>query len=64
MAVVRRIFTAAIIAAALAAAGCASYWLLYPGMAESNDPHINPSNDGNSYQAITVTNAQGNRLTG
>jgi uncharacterized protein len=62
--VVRKILTAAILAAALATSGCASYWLLYPGMAESNDPHINPANDGNSYQAITVTNAQGNRLTG
>lgn len=33
-------------------------------MAESNDPHINPASEGNAYQAITVTNAQGNRLTG
>jgi pimeloyl-ACP methyl ester carboxylesterase len=33
-------------------------------MAESNDPHLDPSTSGYSYQTVTVTNAQGYRLTG
>jgi pimeloyl-ACP methyl ester carboxylesterase len=44
--------------------GCASFWLLYPGMAESNDPHLDPKAEGYSYQTVRVTNAQGYRLTG
>ncbi len=43
---------------------CASFWLLYPGMAESNDPHLDPKDAGYSYQTVSVTNAQGYRLTG
>jgi len=49
---------------ALTASGCASFWLLYPGMAESNDPHLDPKDAGYSYQTVTVTNAQGYRLKG
>ena len=49
---------------ALMASGCASFWLLYPGMAESNDPHLDPKDAGYSYQTVTVTNAQGYRLKG
>jgi uncharacterized protein len=48
----------------LTISGCASYWLLYPGMAESNDPHLDPKDAGYSYQAVTVTNPQGYQLTG
>ena len=33
-------------------------------MAESNDPHLDPKDAGYSYQTVTVTNAQGYRLTG
>jgi predicted alpha/beta hydrolase len=44
--------------------GCASFWLLYPGMAESNDPHLDPKDAGYSYQTVSVINAQGYRLTG
>ncbi len=33
-------------------------------MAESNDPHLDPKDAGYSYQSVTVTNAQGYRLTG
>lgn len=44
--------------------GCASFWLLYPGMAESNDPHIDPRAAGIAYEVVTVTNAQSNKLTG
>lgn len=44
--------------------GCASYWLLYPGTAESNDPHLDPRDAGYSYQVVTVTNSQGYQLTG
>jgi hypothetical protein len=43
---------------------CASFWLLYPGMAESNDPHLDPKDAGYSYQTVSVANAQGYRLTG
>ena len=46
------------------ASGCASFWLLYPGMAESNDPHLDPKDAGYSYQTVTVTNPQGYQLTG
>jgi len=60
----RRAWAATLLAGALATSGCASFWLLYPGTAESNDPHVNPTVEGNPYQAIAVTNAQGNRLTG
>src|SRR5260221_12042399 len=49
---------------AMAISGCASFWLLYPGMAESNDPHIDPGKSGHSYEVVSVTNAQQNRLTG
>jgi alpha/beta superfamily hydrolase len=49
---------------ALMASGCASFWLLYPGMAESNDPRLDPKDAGYSYQTVTVTNAQGYRLKG
>jgi dienelactone hydrolase len=59
-----RILTAGLFIAALITSGCASYWLLYPGMAESNDPHLDPKAAGYSYQSVTVVNAQGYRLTG
>jgi len=44
--------------------GCASFWLLYPGMAESNDPHLDPKDAGYLYQTVAVTNSQGYQLTG
>ena len=44
--------------------GCASFWLLYPGMAESNDPRLDPKDAGYSYQTVTVANARSYRLTG
>ncbi|HKN00418.1 MAG TPA: hypothetical protein VJX23_07865 [Candidatus Binataceae bacterium] len=50
--------------ATLAMSGCASYWLLYPGMAESHDPHLNPADSGQSYATISVTNAGGYKLIG
>ena len=49
---------------ALTASGCASFWLLYPGTAESKDPHLDPKDSGYSYQIVTVANAQGYRLKG
>jgi predicted alpha/beta hydrolase len=49
---------------ALLVSGCASFWLLYPGMAESNDPHLDPRSAGNSYEAVTVSNARSNNLVG
>jgi predicted alpha/beta hydrolase len=58
------ILTAGLFVAALITSGCASYWLLYPGMAESNDPHLDPKDAGDSYQSVTVVNGQGYRLTG
>lgn len=64
MSFARRALIAALLAGALATSGCASFWLLYPGTAESNDPHINPTSEGNRYQAISVTNTEANRLTG
>lgn len=59
-----RILIAGLFSAALAISSCASFWLLYPGMAESNDPHLDPKDAGYSYQTVSVTNAQGYRLTG
>ena len=49
---------------ALALSGCASYWLLYPGMAESTDPHMNPADSGQQYQVISVFNASRVSLKG
>jgi pimeloyl-ACP methyl ester carboxylesterase len=60
----RHALTAGLLTAALSTSGCASFWLLYPGMAESTDPHLNPKDAGYSYQTVVVTNAQGYRLTG
>jgi predicted alpha/beta hydrolase len=60
----RRVLTVWMLTVVLSASGCASFWLLYPGMAESNDPHVDPKDAGNIYQTVTVTNAQGYRLTG
>ena len=48
----------------LALCGCANYWLLYPGMADSTDPHIDPAASGNNYEVITATNANGISLKG
>jgi pimeloyl-ACP methyl ester carboxylesterase len=59
-----RILFAGLFIAALMTSSCASFWLLYPGMAESNDPHLDPKDAGYSYQTVTVANAQGYRLTG
>jgi pimeloyl-ACP methyl ester carboxylesterase len=59
-----RILTAGLFIAALMTSSCASFWLLYPGMAESNDPHLDPKDAGYSYQTVTVANTQGYRLTG
>ena len=59
-----RILIAGLFIVALTTSGCASFWLLYPGMAESNDPHLDPKDAGYTYQTVTVTNAQGYRLTG
>jgi hypothetical protein len=42
---------------ATALSGCSSYWLLYPGMADSTDPHVDPAASGNRYELIAVTNA-------
>jgi predicted alpha/beta hydrolase len=60
----RRVFVACMLLATLMASGCASFWLLYPGMAESNDPRLDPKDAGYSYETVTVTNAQGYQLTG
>jgi pimeloyl-ACP methyl ester carboxylesterase len=60
----RRAFIAGLLFAALVASSCASFWLLYPGMAESNDPHLDPKDAGYSYETVTVTNAQGHKLLG
>ena len=60
----RRALTVWMLTVVLSASGCASFWLLYPGMAESNDPHVDPKDAGYIYQTVTVTNAQGYRLTG
>ena len=59
-----RSLSAGLFTAALMTSGCASFWLLYPGMAESSDPHLDPKDAGYSYQAVTVINPQGHRLTG
>jgi len=50
--------------AAAGAAGCASFWLLHPGIAESNDPHLEPAQSGYPFQRVVVTNASGHRLLG
>ena len=60
----RRVLVAGMLFAIFTTSGCASFWLLYPGMAESNDPHLNPKDAGYSYETVTVTNAQGYQLTG
>jgi dienelactone hydrolase len=52
------------IAAALFLSGCANFWLLYPGTAETNDPQLDPEQSGLSHEDLTVTNPQGNRLHG
>jgi predicted esterase len=49
---------------AIALSGCASYWLLYPEMAESTDPHLDPAATGNQYEVISVTNANRVSLKG
>src|SRR5271166_5240162 len=49
---------------AIAVSGCASYWLLYPGMAESTDPHLDPAAAGHQYEVISVTNANRVSLKG
>jgi predicted alpha/beta hydrolase len=49
---------------AMTLSGCASYWLLYPGMAESHDPHLDPAAAGNQYEVISVTNANRVSLKG
>ncbi len=49
---------------AFAVSGCASYWLLYPGMAESTDPHLDPAASGHQYQVISVLNANRVSLKG
>jgi predicted alpha/beta hydrolase len=49
---------------AMALSGCASYWLLYPEMAESTDPHLDPAAAGNQYELISVTNANRVSLKG
>lgn len=46
---------------AIALTGCASYWLLYPEMANSTDPHIDPAAAGSNYEVIAVANA--NRIS-
>jgi hypothetical protein len=46
---------------AMALSGCSSYWLLYPGMADSTDPHMDPMASGDRYELIAVTNA--NRIS-
>lgn len=43
-----------LVAAALS--GCASYWLLYPEMADATDPHLDPASDGHRYELISVAN--------
>src|SRR5260370_416413 len=50
--------------AATLISGCASFWLLYPGRAESGDPHIDPNASGDRYEQVSVVNAQGYRLVG
>lgn len=49
---------------AMALSGCASYWLLYPGMAESTDPHLDPAASGHQYEVVSVTNANRVSLKG
>jgi len=53
-----------VLIAAMAISGCASYWLLYPGMAESTDPHLDPAASGHQYQVISVLNANRVSLKG
>jgi len=53
-----------IVMVALAVSGCASYWLLYPSMAESTDPHLDPAAYGNRYEVISVSNANRVSLKG
>jgi hypothetical protein len=54
----------AILFLALLTSGCANFWLLYPGRAEENDPHLDPQASGVAYQTIAVANTEGNRLVG
>src|SRR5882724_747876 len=56
--------TLMLLLASLMASGCASWWLLYPGLAESNDPHLDPRGEGHSYEEVAVTNPQNNKLAG
>ena len=37
---------------------------MYPGLADSTDPHADPKQAGNSYQVVTVTNPGGYALHG
>jgi len=53
-----------VLCVAIATSGCASFWLLYPGMARSHDPHLDPQASGHSYQIVSVTNGQGFKLVG
>jgi hypothetical protein len=55
---------AGLVLATFIASGCASFWLLYPDTAESNDPHLDPKDAGYSYEVVTVINAQSNKLHG
>lgn len=48
----------------IAVSGCASYWLLYPSMAESTDPHLDPAVSGHQYEVISVPNANRVSLKG
>ena len=50
--------------AVLIVSGCANFWLLYPGTAETSDPRLNPEQSGQPHEEVTVTNAQGNSLHG
>lgn len=49
---------------AMTLSGCSSYWLLYPGMADSTDPHVDPMASGDRYELIAVTNANHISLKG
>ena len=53
-----------LLVAVVATWGCASFWLLYPRLAQSNDPHLDPKDSGHSYQIVSVTNAEGYKLVG
>jgi hypothetical protein len=56
--------TAVIAFSTITVSGCASYWLLYPAMAESTDPHLDPARSGDQYEVISVTNANRVNLKG